>query len=408
MNSQANNEIIWQTPSARLAKGSGSTNIISLNSIKAAAGVRWEKMREGIASRLEAILRLRLGPSDFFVPIDQSSYLVVMPLATPEEGQICCLRISYELHTSLLGSCGIEQLDIARAEAVGDDVLELRPFSRVELAELAEKADLFRAPPGGGGLGSSISDLLEPQTSPTFALPVDFEIEFLPVWDAEFEVIRAYRCIQKHSVLDSILMSRQAAASELVQVTLAMLARTSAVLKSHLAHKGRFMVNLPISYAALTSPVARLEFTDACRNLPFNLRPYLLFKIEDMPVGVPHSRLVDLVATIAPYCRAVIAKAPRQEASLDIYRGTGLKALGMEVKSATFPQATAAIERLCCLTEQAGWHAFLDDVPNVATLRFALDAGVKWVSGAAVIGPVAEPGPLMHLRLDTLLNDAAA
>jgi hypothetical protein len=56
------------------------------------------------------------------------------------------LRIAYELFTSMLGPCTIEQLDIAHAEAVSDDVLETRPFRIAELVELAKKAELVLGP----------------------------------------------------------------------------------------------------------------------------------------------------------------------------------------------------------------------------------------------------------------------
>lgn len=405
MNSAANTEWRWQTPSARLAQGSGSANIISLNAIKREADSRWDKMREGICARLEGLFRQHLGPSDFFVPVDQSSYLVVMPTSTPEEGQICCLRISYELHDSLLGSCGLEHLDVSRAESVGDDVLELRPFSRFELVQLAEKAELFLAPPGSDNLKGELCELRPPKAAPP---PADIEIKFLPVWDSQFQVIRAYRCIYNRSLIGSAGLTLKEEARELAQTALTALTRVSEVLQGHLAHNERFMVNMTVSYAVLTSPLARMEFIAACRRLPCELRPYLVFKIEGLPHGVPQGRLIELVTAIGPFCRAVIAKVPRTEHALDIYRGVGLKALGMGLGSASLSSVSPAIERLCAVAKREKLYTFLDDVPDVPTLRFALEAGVTWISGAAVLPPVAEPGPLLHVTIDTLINKAAA
>lgn len=361
-------------------------------------------MHEAICARLEGLFRQRLGSSDFFVPIDQTSYLVVMPSSTPEEGQICCLHISYELHTGLLGSCSVEHLEIACADCVSDDVLELRPISRLEIVQFADKADLVLAPPGSGRLGADIHELQQPAPPP----PPAVDIKFLPVWDAQFQVIRAYRCIPRRTLLGSAGLTLKEEAHELSQVTLATLSRVSEVLQGHLAHHERFIVNMPISYAALTAPLARMELTSACRRLPCELRPYLMFKIENLPPGVTHSRMVELVTTIGPFCRGVIAKAPRTEQALDIYRGIGLKALGVGLEGAPFSLASLAIERLSSMAKRERLCTFVDDVPDVSTLLYAVNAGVKWISGRVILPAVTEPGPLMHLTLDTLINEAAA
>lgn len=363
-------------------------------------------MRETICARLEGLFRERLGPSDFFVPVDQTSYLVVTPSSTPEEGLICCLRISYDLHTSLLGSCGMEHLDISRAECVGDDVLECRAFSRFEILQMAEKAELVLAPPGSGRLGTETSGLRPVQT--VAVETIGSEIQFLPVWDAQFQVIRAYRCIYRRVSVAGAGMTLQEEARELSHVALMALSRVSDVLQSHLAQNERFIVNLPVSYAALTSPLARMEFIAACRRLPCELRPYLVFKIEGSPRGVPHSRLIDLVTTIGPFCRGVIAKVSCSERSFGSYCGVGLTALGLGLEAASFSQATAAIERLSAMAKREGLCAFVDDVPDKPTLLHALNAGVKWISGARVLPAVLEPGPLTRLSLDTLINEAVA
>jgi hypothetical protein len=151
-----------------------------------------------------------------------------------------------------------------------------------------------------------------------------------------------------------------------------------------------------------------MEFIAACRRLPCELRPYLVFKIEGTPRGVPHSRMIELVTAIGPFCRGVIAKVPRSESIFDSYRGIGLTALGVGLKSASFSQATVAIARLSGVAKQEGLCAFVDDVPDKPTLLYALNAGVKWICGTRVLPAVLEPGPLTHLTLDTLMNEAVA
>ena len=102
----------------------GCVTVIELDAIKASAGARWEKMRETIYARLEAILRQKLGATDFFAQMTEASYLVTMPSCEPEDAHICCLRIAYELHSSLLGECRLSDLRISRlVQGDGDGVL---------------------------------------------------------------------------------------------------------------------------------------------------------------------------------------------------------------------------------------------------------------------------------------------
>ncbi len=397
-----------QTPSAKLAKGSGSANIVGLSTIKREAGDRWEKMREAVCTRLEAMFRQRLGSADFFVPVDETAYLVVMPSSTPEEGQVCCLRISYDLHQSLLGSCGVEYVEIARADPVGDDTLELCPLSRSAIQQLADEVGLVFASTGSGSFDDEPVAVQPAPSQAAHKLPNDIDLSFHPVWDAQYQVIRAYRCAVQRKYLGSVTQSPVDDARELTQITLGTLDHVSEVLHSHLQRNERFIVNAPVSYAALTSPLARMEFTAACRRLSCSLRPHLVFNIEDLPVGAPQSRIVELVTTLVPFCRAVIVTVPWRERQLDIYRVIGLKAIGLGLDRVPQCMAMSEIERLCRYAARNRLVVFLDEVQNLDVLRGALDAGVMWLSGPAIAPPTLEPGPLVRLERDVLFRTVAA
>src|SRR5258706_4882886 len=78
----------------------GCVHIIGLEALRDKAGPLWQKIRAGIYSRLETILRQRLGPADFFVAVDEVFYLVTMPAAIAADGQVACLGAAHELYTS--------------------------------------------------------------------------------------------------------------------------------------------------------------------------------------------------------------------------------------------------------------------------------------------------------------------
>ena len=389
----------WRTPSAKLAAGSGSTCIIGLNAIRRQAGERWESIRASVTQRLETLLRQRLSPEDFFVPVGEVSYLVVMPAAAPEDGLICSLRIAYELYAGLFGSCAIQHLNLARAESVADDVLEIEPLNRAEAIRLAKKAELaFAAQPG---------ERRHMRKAAPPAAPSRITLGYLPVWDVRYEVIRAYRCLPAGVRRPKLEHPPVQQAQTMSQTGLTVLQLAVETLERHLARDERFLLNLPVSYEMLCAPVARMEFVAACRQLPCTLRPYFAFVIEEVPVGVPQSRLLDLVAAIRGFAGMIAAKIPARLPDFTAFRGAGLKALGIELSGLSAAESGFDINKLTAETRRLGISAFLDEVPDAKTVRTAMESGVQWMSGPAIAAAVDDPGPLTRLSSVQLLRERA-
>jgi len=411
VNSTAHVERI-HTRSAKLARGGGAAIIIGLNVIKSEAGDRWEKMRDTIYARLEILFRQKLGPSDFFIPIDEVSYLVAMPEASFEDAKVCGLRVAYELHTSLLGRCTIEQLQIASAAAASDDVLDITPIVFPEIRRLAERAQLNELlAPKPRGEHAATPPLLVPQTkfmTVASSPREDVQHQYVPIWDARNQVISTYRCVLKPSALAFPSDAINVKAKKLLALSLTTLNCAISGLAAHLDRGDRFVVNIPISYEALSTPVARMEIVAACRQLPCELRPYLVFEITELPAGTPHSRLIDLVSAVKAFARGVIGQVPRLNPSLSTYEGTGLQALGLKLPSPPNANIDKEIERLCAAAKRFGMSTFLEDIPTAGMVQFALTAGVQWMSGPAIAGPVTEPCGITRLFTESLLNNPGA
>jgi len=398
-----------QTPSARLAQGGGPNILISLDAIRQEAGARWEKMRDTIYARLEALLRLRLASTDFFLPIDEVSYLVSMPNSSVEDAQVSCLRIAYELHSGLLGPCSMQHLQIATAHNSGDDVLELTPVVSRHLAGLAERAQILDL------LVERNSEPAAPAPqSPQASPPQEREVpryEFTPIWDMQREVVRAYRC---GSIAHLCASANEAAdppsvrTREAARLALGTLQRAATALEEHLTHGERFLVTVPVTYEALTAPVARMEFASACRQLACDLRPYLVYEISEMPHGVPHSRLIDLVGSLKSFGRGVVAQLPIESPCQDVYEGTGLIGLGFALPPAARQIPLIETERLCAVGRRLGIGTFLGNIATADALRFAIDAGVQWLSGPLVAPALPEPKPMCRLPRSEVLQRARA
>ena len=278
----------------------GCVNVIGLEEIKFEAGPRWEKMRSSIYAHLETLLRQKLGPTDFFVQLDDTSFLVSMPGAAAEESQVFCLRVAHELHTNLLGHCDIGLLRIARATHSDGDVLDLKPVAGEGLFRLAAQAGL-QVPPKDA-LSSLHAALDNPGPVTGHTAPVH---QFVPMWDLQKEAITTYRCETITSLAAFESMSPAAKFKTDLTTAIARVRHATQSLADNLKIGQRFLMTIPISFELLSSPVARMELTAVCRNLSAALRPYLVFEIGELPYGVPQSRISELTGTLRPFCRGV-------------------------------------------------------------------------------------------------------
>jgi hypothetical protein len=136
------------------------------------------------------------------------------------------------------------------------------------------------------------------------------------------------------------------------------------------------------------------------------LRPYLIFEVDELPNGVPQSRLSELLASLKPFCRGVSVHLSARVQNYDKHQGTGLHAIGLS----TFPRSGNAAENggenfehrvveLCIAAGRLCVMSFVLDVPNIELLRSARDFGVNIVSGSPIGLPLAVPAAVRRLSL---------
>ncbi|MGZ6021042.1 MAG: hypothetical protein ACXWLQ_00410 [Rhizomicrobium sp.] len=383
----------------------GCVTVIELYAIKASAGARWDKMRETIYARLEAILRQKLGATDFFAQMNETSYLVTMPSCEPDDAHICCLRIAFELHTSLLGDCRLADLRISRLLQSDGDAVVLEAIGEPAITHLVKRAGLHEhlSPP----LPQANAPAVRAQPILPVALPpVKFVHRFAPFWDVRLEAVATWRCLTIPA--DSLARTAEEHTRDRLAQALSAIGRSMSILSQRLRQREKFLLSIPIGHELLSSPVARMELADTCRNLPGEVRPYVLFEITDLPPGVPHSRMNDLITVLRPFAKAVLVHMPLRNPSFASYQGLGVHAEGIHLdNSMTQSDACNEIERICAGARLLHSMTFLTDVANVDVLRAACKAGVNLVSGPVIGGTVPEPLPMRRLFAREILQKAA-
>jgi hypothetical protein len=371
----------------------GCVHVIGLEALRHKAGSLWEKIRAGIHSRLEAILRQRLGPSDFFVPIEDIFYLVTMPSANAEDARIACLGAAFELYTGYFGQCDLAMVNLYRAVQAPADAIGIERIPTEQLKLLAERA-------------GAINGMAKVRTEANCAsvaseAGVGTPVQFQPVWDARNEAITLYRCIPQPIAVrggSAAVALQDLAPKPRAKLELSCLQEGIVTLAKHLERGERFLMSFGVAYETLSSHTARVEFTNACRELSSNFRQYIVIQLTDVPAGAPRGRLSDFVITLKPYARAVMAEIPVGCRGYAAYDDIGLQAICLNLERARLaPRETAdEIVKLTTAAKRHALSAFLAGVADAGTLQSARH-GMHFMTGPAIAPVVSAPRPMTRL-----------
>ncbi|HTQ15501.1 MAG TPA: hypothetical protein VMH86_16655 [Rhizomicrobium sp.] len=391
------------TPEIKIAASEGliargCVALIGLDQIRKEAGTRWDRLKSSAYAHLEAVLRQKLGPADYFVQVDDLTFLVTMPAASGDEVLILCLRVAHELHTSFLGPCDISRLQVSRATGIEGDVLACEIASGPQLASLAAQA---LALPADGQMPAVVPEL----AALTAAAPV---IRYAPMWDVQNEVITTYRCecVTDHPFGDA--SSRAQFRNELNSL-LERIRLSTMTLATRLSAGERYLLSLPVTYELISSPVTRMEITAICRNLSSAMRPYMQFEISELPYGVPQSRLAELVGSLRPFCRGVWGHVQPRIASFSAFQGAGLQGIGLSFGCGALAigEAEAEMAKMCAAAKRANLRTCVHQIPSLDILRAAREMKVNLISGELIGEPAGEPGPIARLPMNDIVCRAA-
>lgn len=372
----------------------GCVNVVGLDLIKAQAGARWEKMRDAIYARLEILLSSKLGPTDLYFRLGETAYLVITPAHDGDDARLCCLKIAYELHRSLLGKCSLADLSLARVVSEDGKPFELRAFERASLAELAFRGgieELYReiaVPQGPARRGGETAMAAR---EPAFC--------YAPIWDSTHEAITAYRLeVVRGDARRRVLSHTELRAES--RAFLAALTHAERTLSAALAAGGRYLMVIQVAYDLIAAPASRMDIVAACRAMAAQLRPFLIFEIASVAVGVPQSRMSDLLCSFRPFCRAVTIELPREALGHPIYRNAGHQGIGV----ALAPDARDDITSLAAMAKAQNLISFVNGLASPALGERARNAGIQYLSGPLFGPSLHVPRPMTRLPWQSVLR----
>ena len=380
----------------------GCVYIISLTQIRAAMAQRWERQCGAVWGHLENLMRQRLGPTDFFCAVDDSAALVCQPSLSADEARICCLRIAHELNTILLGAYDLSKLAIEQVSSWQDG-----SFSTAEIAPSQADFCILKSDPSAKDCEPPV--LAQERGAALAASGARAQHRFVPVWDAQKDAVTTYRCQPFPEIASAEPVGRQEQFKFALSATMAGMLHATYNLLQRLSAGDRFLLWIPVSYDVLGSPIGRMEISALCRNLPAELRPYLMFEISGLPHGVAQSRLSDLVASLRPFCRGVMAQLPARIPNYGAYLDAGLHAIGLSCSAnAGGGEMISEIFKLSVAARRQRILSFVLDIPNDETLQSARKCGIGLLSGPLIGAAAERPGSVRRLTVEDIHRQAAS
>ncbi|HEX4296152.1 MAG TPA: hypothetical protein VHZ29_18595 [Rhizomicrobium sp.] len=392
----------------------GNVHVIDLCAIKSASGPLWSEIGGSICSRLEAILQVRLEEPSWFEKATETRYVIVTPRADGDDGAIFAFRIVCELQEALNGRCDFDQMHIEAASADGPGSIRSTRIRSEQLALLAERSQIFegtwphRRRRRVNVRGTKSAGRIIKRRS---GLRVTHQFE--PIWDARHEVVSTYLCTPSNiasadETSDEPVPLSELTAGERTMVELSCLKTGVGHLSRHLESGDRFLLGVSLSFETLCTPSGRMEFGGTCRGLPEIYRPYIMFLLTDIPLGVTQSRMADLAMIVRPFGH-VVASVPSGCRNFSAYEGNGFSAIALDL--AKEPIDPARMRTDLTHVGRAGRTRRLGpvilNIATPATLALAVGADFQFLHGAAIAPPAPKPRRMARLPVGALVPASA-
>jgi hypothetical protein len=304
----------------------GAVNIIGLDAVRRQLGERWPAKRARVWEHIERDLERRLTAHDMFFRLDETSYLIAMPLATRFMAQAACLSILQDVLKFFLGESKVDDVIVRTVSsiengAVVSEALDPLDIARAaareasSLSEHAQPAEEWKPPLAGRT--QSMTLMTEARRKAELKMGIE------SVWNLRRGLITSF-------ALQRAVSPKLVNPADVLKMDCAVTGYAVDILKEHREQGGRLALHVPISYASAATRSSREKVLAVAAPVRDLLRSTVLIEIADLDPGVPPSRLIEVVALLKPFCVAVLARIKPTRAALAAVRSCGLQGLVLD------------------------------------------------------------------------------
>ena len=400
------------------AIAAGGANLISVEAIRERSEDRWSRKREQVAVFVERAFSRLSQPGDFVVTLNDAEFLTVQPSVPRTTALSISATILKETLAFFLGAAAREDLRLFQVTAFVNGELSVQPRDAGHILDGGEPEPWPEAPASGESLGPPSDDLVWTDarrirlTSPP-NIELDLAIVPEPTWNVGAKVVASFLLRPTMWLTVGDEPERPATCGEL-----------SAPLAAEVAIGGlNFAVDLiggagvkvalhaPLPWNAMTYSTSRYRLLQVLRHIAPDVRRFLVLEITELSDGLPQSRLTELVSMLAPYGRAVLARATSDATDVRAWRGCGLSGVTLDCRNldASDRKAQKRLEVFARRASEATLACVGYGLPASNLMLAAWASGFTHLGGPMLTGEVAEPKGVVRLQpVDLFATGTAA
>ncbi len=374
----------------------GAVHFLNLAEIRIRFADRWGVMAARVAAVAEGVLDHRLARIDMFTRLEGPAYLIVFANANEDAAKLRCALIGQEIQRQLFGE------DSAFSDVrVRASVFRLGREVKVEHIDLDAAIERLRPVEAlsempAAGWGQAPAAAMAALTGTLdggdhgFADGRPTRFVFRPILHVRAEAVASFVCQPQHRAADNDddFVACTAAAADLPTLIRAMQELERA------RHDGQqLIVTAGLHFSTLSRSVDRHAYIAQCARLPEGDRRRLLFELDGCDETVPQTRLMELIAGLSPYGRAVALRVPlsrRRFAGIREARGFAVSADCSALRDGD-PRAVDQLRGFAAAATAAGLRSCAHNVPTPGLAGIAAAAGFDFVDGDPV-GPALDQG----------------
>jgi hypothetical protein len=239
-------------------------------------------------------------------------------------------------------------------------------------------------------------------------LDLDLAITPEPTWNVGARVVASFLLQPSMWLTEGSLPERAVTCGELTPALAGEVAIGGLTFAADLIKGGvQVALHAPLPWNAMTYSTTRYRLLHALRDIPPQVRRFLILEITDLSAGLPQSRLTEVVSMLAPYCRAVLARAPSENHDVRAWRGCGLSGVTLDCRSFDASDRKG-LQRLVVFAQRAAEASVACvgyGLPATNLMLAAWAAGFTHLGGPALSEEVTEPKGVVRLQAaDFLIN----
>ncbi|MDB5426300.1 MAG: hypothetical protein JWR43_275 [Phenylobacterium sp.] len=390
------------------AIASGCVNVISVEAIREGSGDRWPRRREQVATFIERAFARVSQPGDIMVPLNDAEFVTVQPSVARSAALGLSASVLTETLAFFLGAAAREDLRLFQVTSFVDGQMAVQSVDAGQAVAGEDTAtQRASAAAGADSLGPISDDLFWAATRRkrlTSPPDIELDLEMMPeaTWNVGARVVASFLLRPAMWLTEGDQPPRTAECGELPPTLAGEVAISGLAYAAELIGDLGVQVALhaPLPLNAITYSTSRYRLLHALRDLDKRVKRFLILEITELAGGLPQSRMTELVGMLAPYCRAVLARAPSETVDVSVWRGCGLSGVTLDCRhlDATDRGAQFRLETFARKAAEASTACVGYGLPTSSLMLAAWAAGFTHLGGPPLSEEVAAPKTMVRLQ----------